>query len=348
MKKKLLSLALALALALAMCLGLMAPAMAEWDQNSMEVHFQLDFMTIEAGSTEGKSERNGNSCLLSQPVISAETSEFEGEVCTLHLIPIGTAITLVDADGTVREHSYVTDGYTGWDDTNPFIVSDEKELALAWGGSGTYLYIKGVKVDDPGIPAAPPAAPTETPPTPSTPPAPTGTPKFSDVSPSAWYAEPVEWAVAQGITTGTSNTAFSPNDTCTHAQILTFLWRAQGQPEPAGTGSGAFSISPSDYYYKAVLWAEENNLFAHVFNTDLTKSCTRQETVLYLWSLADHPSGPSIGFTDVPAGSASYMAVGWAVEQGITTGTSDTTFSPNGTCTRAEIVTFLYRAFADK
>lgn len=345
MKKKLLS----LALALAMCLGLMAPAMATWEQNSKEVYLLLDFLTIEAGGTEGKSELNGNSCLLSQPVISAETSEFVGEVCTLHLIPIGTAITLVDADGTVQEHSHPATDEWGWEATNPFIVSDETELVLTWGGEETSrLYIKGVKVDDPGTPVAPPAEPPETPSTPSTPPTPTGTPKFSDVSPSSWYAEPVEWAVAQGITTGTSSTTFSPNDTCTHAQILTFLWRAQGQPEPAGTGSGTFNMSPSDYYYKAALWAEENNLFAHVFNTDLTKSCTRQETVLYLWSLAGHPSGPDISFTDVPAGSADYMAVGWAVDQGITTGTSDTTFSPGGTCTRAEIVTFLYRAFANK
>ena len=167
---------------------------------------------------------------------------------------------------------------------------------------------------------------------------------FSDVPADAYYAACVEWAVEKGVTGGTSATTFSPDSTCTTAQILTFLWRAKGSPEPAGTAGTFADIQESDYFYKAALWARENGLVAGTaLNGDTP--CTRYATMTYLWKLAGQPE-PEGGnpFTDVP-GQA--QPVVWAMEQDITAGTGATTFSPSATCTRGQIVTFLYRAYAD-
>ena len=167
---------------------------------------------------------------------------------------------------------------------------------------------------------------------------------FTDVKADAYYADAVEWAVDKGITSGTSATTFSPDTTCTTAQILTFLWRANGSP--AASGGNPFSdVSADAYYYQAALWASEKGLISgSVFNGDTP--CTRAATVTYLWKLAGQPSVGASGFTDVPAGSDYAQAVAWAVEEGITSGTSATAFSPDTTCTRAQIMTFLYRDMA--
>lgn len=171
-------------------------------------------------------------------------------------------------------------------------------------------------------------------------------PTFTDVTDSAYYAAPVAWAVEKNITTGTTETTFSPNNTCTTAQILTFLWRAKGSPEPTSRTNSFTDIKESDYYYKAALWAKENSLISGTtFNGNTP--CTRAATMTYMWKLAGSPSTSSAAFTDVP-GSANYaQAVAWAVSENITTGITATTFSPDATCTRAQIVTFLYRAYAD-
>lgn len=167
------------------------------------------------------------------------------------------------------------------------------------------------------------------------------TQKFTDVGPGDWFYGPVQWAVENGITTGTSATAFSPNATCTTAQILTFLWRANGSPEPVSDGSFR-DVSSSDYFYKAALWAKENGLVSgNTFNG--SAPCTRSATVTYLWKLAGRPAASGSAFTDVPADADYAQAVAWAVEDGLTSGTSQTTFSPDATCTRGQIVTFLYR-----
>lgn len=168
---------------------------------------------------------------------------------------------------------------------------------------------------------------------------------FTDVAASAWYAEPVAWAVAQGITTGTTDTTFSPNSTCTTAQILTFLWRAKGSPAPAGENPFT-DVAENAYYADAAIWAYENGLVTgDTFNG--SAPCTRSATVTYLWTLAGKPSTGSAAFTDVAEDAAYAQAVAWAVEEGVTSGTSDTTFSPDATCTRGQIVTFLYRDLAD-
>lgn len=164
---------------------------------------------------------------------------------------------------------------------------------------------------------------------------------FTDVKTGDWFAEPVKWAVERGITTGTSVTTFSPNNTCTKAHILTFLWRAKGEPMP--TVTNPFSdVKDRSYYYNAALWAYENGLVSgNSFKPD--SLCTRAQTVTYQWKLAGSPAAPAAAFTDVSSTADYAAAVAWAVEKEITTGTSATTFSPNDTCTRGQIVTFLYR-----
>ena len=165
---------------------------------------------------------------------------------------------------------------------------------------------------------------------------------FTDVSADSTFLDAIQWTVVRGITNGTSDTTFSPNNTCTRAQILTFIWRYSGKPEP--TVSNPFrDVSTSSYYYKAAVWAYEKGMVSGSnFNGDTP--CTRAAAVTSLWILAGQPQRTyNSQFTDV-AGSAQYAkAVAYAVGTGITNGTSSTTFSPDRTCTRSHIVTFLKR-----
>ncbi|MCC8090153.1 MAG: S-layer homology domain-containing protein [Oscillospiraceae bacterium] len=169
---------------------------------------------------------------------------------------------------------------------------------------------------------------------------------FADVSTLGYYYDGMLWAVENGITNGTSSTTFSPNDTCTRGQIITFLWRAVGSPEPES--SAEFSdVAAGDYYYKAVQWAHEQGLDSSSGSFEPESACTRATVVEYLYRLAGSPAvTAATDFTDVSAADGYADAVAWAVEQGVTTGTSATTFSPSDTCTRGQIVTFLYRALA--
>lgn len=166
---------------------------------------------------------------------------------------------------------------------------------------------------------------------------------FDDVNPDDWFAESVQWAIERGITVGTSNTKFSPHEMCSVAQILTFIWRANGSPEP--TFANVFSDVPSgSYYEKPAVWAREMGMVSGN-RLDPLAPCTRAMAVGYLWKAANSPYAPASNqFTDVP--SSYTQAVDWAVSSGITYGTSDTTFSPDVTCTRAQIITFLYRNMA--
>ncbi len=165
---------------------------------------------------------------------------------------------------------------------------------------------------------------------------------FADVPTDAYYADAVKWAVQNNVTTGTSATAFSPDDTCTRAQILTFMWRALGSPEP--TTANTFSdVNPSDYYFKSAVWAHEKGMVSGTkFEADMP--CKRSDTMKYFWLYAGSPSAAAANFTDVSVKSDYFNAVNWAVANGITSGTSATTFSPDLICSRAEIVTFLLRA----
>ena len=168
---------------------------------------------------------------------------------------------------------------------------------------------------------------------------------FSDVSSGDWYYDAVTWAVQNDITTGTSASSFSPGDTCNAAQIITFLWRAAGKP--ASSISNPFrDVSSGDYYYRPALWASEKGLVSgDRFHGEA--DCTRAMAVTFIWKAKDMPFSMSpASFSDVPVENLQLsIPVSWAVENGVTTGTGGGAFSPDKTCTRAEIVTFLLRAF---
>lgn len=168
---------------------------------------------------------------------------------------------------------------------------------------------------------------------------------FTDVPASAYYYDAVYWAVENGVTNGTSATTFSPDASCTRAQMVTFLWRAAGSPEPESTVNPFTDVSASAYYYDAVLWAVEqgitNGTSATTFGPDVT--VTRGQTVTFLWRYDGSPAVSGSGFDDVVSDAYYADAVAWAASEGVTSGTSATTFSPSNDCTRGQIVTFLYR-----
>ena len=169
---------------------------------------------------------------------------------------------------------------------------------------------------------------------------------FTDVPAGAYYADAVKWAVAEGITSGTSPTTFSPNNGCTRAQMVTFLWRAAGCPEPESDYEPFRDVPKDAYYRKAVLWAAGEGITSGTSATTFSPNATvtRAQTVTFLWRWEGEPEADQrSGFRDVPAGQYYSQAVAWAVEAGITNGTGTTTFSPGQTCTRAQIVTFLWR-----
>ena len=172
---------------------------------------------------------------------------------------------------------------------------------------------------------------------------------FRDISSSAYYFDAVKWAVNTGITSGTTATTFSPDAACTRAQMVTFLWRAAGSPAPRSSVNPFRDINSGAYYYQAVLWAVEQGITSGTSSTTFSPDAiiTRGQTVMFLYRNAGSPaSGTGSAFDDVKIGDYYSSAVRWAVANGITSGTSATTFSPSASCTRAQIVTFLYRTFA--
>ena len=169
---------------------------------------------------------------------------------------------------------------------------------------------------------------------------------FGDVSTDAYYYKAIQWAQEKGITDGISSNLFGPKQPCTRSQIVTFLWRAAGSPEPKSTAAGMTDVVPGSYYAKAVAWAVENGITTGTaegtFSPDAT--CTRAQAVTFLARAQNAKATGKTAFSDVPADSYFADAVAWAQANGVTTGTSETTFSPDNDCTRAQIVTFLYRA----
>ena len=172
---------------------------------------------------------------------------------------------------------------------------------------------------------------------------------FADVPANAYFADAVKWAVDKGVTNGLSDTTFGPYESCTRAQIVTFLWRAAGSPEPKAMSS--FSDVPVNAYYaKAVAWAVENGITNGMTETTFAPDaiCTRGQSVTFLYRALKGSASGSANFTDVKSDAFYADAINWAVANNVTNGTSNTTFSPNADCTRAEIVTFLYRAYQGK
>ena len=175
-------------------------------------------------------------------------------------------------------------------------------------------------------------------------------PKFDDVKPGAFYFDAVRWAVENGITNGTGKNTFSPNDVCSRYQIVMFLWRAAGQPEAKAAVSFA-DVKPGDIFYEAVQWAVERGITKGTSSTSFSPyaPCTRGQIVTFLYRSAGSPKvSGACNFSDVSSGSFCRDAVIWASSEGITNGTSAGRFSPNEGCTRAQVVTFLYRASGGK
>lgn len=172
---------------------------------------------------------------------------------------------------------------------------------------------------------------------------------FYDVPNDAFFYEAVKWAVENGVTNGLSDTMFGPYESCTRAQIVTFLWRAVGSPEPK-TASSFTDVPASAYYAKAVAWAIENGITNGMTETTFAPNatCTRGQSVTFLYRALKGTASGSTNFTDVKSDAFYTDAINWAVANNVTNGTSNTTFSPNADCTRAEIVTFLYRAYQGK
>lgn len=174
---------------------------------------------------------------------------------------------------------------------------------------------------------------------------------FTDIAEGAYYADAVAWAIQNKVTSGVSATTFAPNASCTRGQMVTFLWKAAGSPEPKSLTTAFTDVKSGAYYEKAVAWAVENKVTtgtsATTFSPDAT--VTRGQSVTFLWKANNSPAAASASaFTDVAASAYYASAVNWAVEKGVTSGMSATTFAPNSNCTRAQIVTFLYRAASAK
>ncbi len=171
---------------------------------------------------------------------------------------------------------------------------------------------------------------------------------FTDVDrrENSWSHVPIDWAVLKGVTNGTSKTTFSPNKACTRAEAVTFLWRASGSPEPKEADCPFTDVKLDSWYGKAVLWAVAQGITKGTSETAFSPSatCTRGQIVTFLWRMEGEPASETTGsFADVPAGAYYAAAVEWAVDTGVTNGVSPTRFAPGSVCTRAHIVTFLWR-----
>lgn len=220
-----------------------------------------------------------------------------------------------------------------------------KAVKVTQNDDGTYTFtqpsskvtITPVFVKEGGEPTTPPTDPT-------TPPADNDNP-FADVKNGDYFYNPVLWAAKENITSGTTDTTFSPNESCTRGQTVTFLWRAAGSPEPTTTVNPFTDVKESDYFYKAVLWAYENGITQGTTVAEFSPNATvtRGQTVTFLYRFAGENTNGENPFTDVRAGDYYYDSVLWAYGNDITSGTSVATFSPNEDCLRGQIVTFLYR-----
>ena len=173
---------------------------------------------------------------------------------------------------------------------------------------------------------------------------------FTDVPATAYFYDAVKWALEKGVTSGTSEDTFSPADACNRAQVVTFLWRAAGEPEPTAASTDFTDVVAGQYYYKAVLWAVEQGITQgtseEAFSPDATVTRGQVVTFLYRAIGTERMDTAENVFTDVAESAYYYDAVLWATENGVTTGQTETTFGPDASCTRGQIVTFLYRAYS--
>ena len=273
-------------------------------------------VTVQANWTRRSSGGSSSSTLYNVIVKDSKN----GEVTSSHKqAGSGTTVTL-----TVKpDQGYVLDTLTVLDSRN-------KEVKLTAKADGTYTFT--MPASDVTVQAVFKARV-----------------HFRDVPSGAYYEDAVDWAVANGITNGMTADLFDPNGICTRAQAVTFLWRAAGSPAPK-SGAMPFTDVPSgSYYYDAVLWAVENGITKGTSDTTFSPNatCSRAQIVTFLWRSQSSPAaGSSNPVTDVSASAYYADAVLWAVKENITKGTSSTTFSPADNCTRAQIVTFIWRTLA--
>ena len=172
---------------------------------------------------------------------------------------------------------------------------------------------------------------------------------FIDIPEDEYYLEPVLWAVGKGITAGTSHNTFSPYRIITRGEAVMFLWRAMGSPEPESNVNPFVDVTEADYFYKAVLWAAEKGITAGVGDNCFApnQECSRAQILTFLWNALDRPASTvEVNFNDVSADAYYYGAVAWAYENGVTAGVGQGNFGVDLMCTRAQVVTFLYRALA--
>ena len=212
------------------------------------------------------------------------------------------------------------------------VDKDGKTVSLTDNGDGVYTFVMPASKVDVTARFAQVQKPEEKDP-------------YGDVSKDSYYYDAVKWAAETGVTTGVGDGLFAPEWVCTRGQIVTFLWRASGSPAPKATELPFTDVAADAYYAQAVLWAVENGITNGTSETTFSpdQTCTRAHAVAFLYRMSGSPAAAGSTFSDVAADAYYRAAVAWAVEKGITNGTSGTTFSPDDTCTRGQIVTFLYR-----
>ena len=258
---------------------------------------------------------SGADVTLTDDLSMAGTLQVHGHNLTIGKgVKVETGSLYVDGDLIMEEGASLTLTGEGSSITGKATFADEKQKP------------ENLEIPEAAEPEAPAEAekPAETP----------AAPKFTDVAATSPFAAAIDWAVAEGITLGTTETTFGPSNTCSISNILTFLWRANGKP---GAAEG---VADRD---AAAKWGVEKRMIAE--DQDTSAPCTRIMAVCFMWIAAGEPETEAeTAFTDLIAGADYLPAVAWAVENGVTKGTSETTFSPDNTCTRGQIVTFLYRA----
>ena len=297
---------LSLALALVMCLGLCVPAYA---------------------APVTKKAPSGDMTVTLSDVISEETGTVYGEPCKIYVVPTGSTLSAVGDEEHVTHWYFpaqqISENEYTYDDSEyqpipreginlypsflekQLVVDECKMLAVVIGADVEETFL--IKLTDDSAPAG-----------------------FSDVAASSPYKDATDWAVKQNIATGYSNGTFRPGNTCTVSHILTFLWRANGRSGLMDTERASVAV-----------WAKSLG----IDTGNLNAPCTRAMAVTYLWKAAGSPTpSKSASFSDVSSSADYAKAVAWAVEKGITNGTGGNKFSPGNTCTRGQIVTFLYRA----
>ena len=271
--------------------------------------------------TVSNASSSGGSHTTYYPVNTPEKSEGGSVVVSPKSASKGSAVTVI----VTPESGYQVSSVQAVD-------KDGKKLTLTDKGDGKYSFVMPASKVEVSASFTQVQKPEEASP-------------YRDVSKDSYYYDAVQWASDKGITNGVSDGVFAPDWVCTRGQIVTFLWRSVGSPAPKTAEMPFADVAEDAYYAQAVLWAVENGITKGTSETTFSpdQTCTRAHAVAFLYRLAGSPAVTGSSFQDVAADAYYNAAVAWAVQQGITNGTSETTFSPDETCTRAQIVTFLYR-----